>query len=243
MVIPRLIGALIGWLVGLAGATLVLLTSTGPLLARLDAPGAGADATVATAAAVLGWLVLGWLALGVVLTLVDVLTGVLTAAARGPLGQIAGALTPAVVSQAVRRSIRVGLVAGAVGTAVVTPTVAFASSTLPAADISLTHRTPPPTWPVLDRPAHPVPAAVSRATTASSDAAPSSPTRAPGARYRVRPGDSLWSIAAQHLPPGASQAEVARAWPRWWRVNRDVVGTDPSLIRPGQVLRVPETAS
>lgn len=55
----------------------------------------------------------------------------------------------------------------------------------------------------------------------------------------VRPGDSLWSIAAAHLPAGASAADVAAEWPRWWDANRAVVGTDPDLVHPGQVLVPP----
>ncbi len=56
----------------------------------------------------------------------------------------------------------------------------------------------------------------------------------------VRRGDSLWSIAARHLGPDASDAEIARAWPAWFEANRDVVGDDPDLLRPGQLLRVPD---
>lgn len=55
----------------------------------------------------------------------------------------------------------------------------------------------------------------------------------------VRPGDSLWTLAARHLGPGATAAQVAEAWPRWWAANRDVVGDDPDLLRPGQLLRPP----
>ena len=53
-------------------------------------------------------------------------------------------------------------------------------------------------------------------------------------------GDTLWSIAARHLGPDASDAEIARAWPAWFEANRGVVGDDPDLLRPGQVLRAPE---
>jgi len=55
----------------------------------------------------------------------------------------------------------------------------------------------------------------------------------------VQPGDSLWSIAAAHLPAGAAPSAVARAWPRWWAANRDVVGPDPGLLRPGVWLVAP----
>jgi nucleoid-associated protein YgaU len=54
----------------------------------------------------------------------------------------------------------------------------------------------------------------------------------------VRPGDSLWRIAAAHLTD-AAPAEVAAAWPRWWQANRPVIGDDPDLIHPGQRLVAP----
>lgn len=59
-------------------------------------------------------------------------------------------------------------------------------------------------------------------------------------RHVVTRGESLWSIAAAHLPSSASDREIAHAWPQWYAVNRDVIGPDPDLILPGQVLRAPE---
>jgi nucleoid-associated protein YgaU len=56
----------------------------------------------------------------------------------------------------------------------------------------------------------------------------------------VRRGDSLWSIAARHLGHDASDAEIAQAWPAWFEANREVIGNDPDLLRPGQVLRAPD---
>jgi nucleoid-associated protein YgaU len=55
----------------------------------------------------------------------------------------------------------------------------------------------------------------------------------------VRAGDTLWEIAAAHLPAGSDDAAVAAAWPRWYEANRDVIGPDPGLIHPGQVLTAP----
>ncbi|MCO7274346.1 LysM peptidoglycan-binding domain-containing protein [Cellulosimicrobium cellulans] len=52
-------------------------------------------------------------------------------------------------------------------------------------------------------------------------------------------GDSLWSIAARHLPDGATDAQVADAVQRWYAANVEVVGDDPDLVRPGQVLVAP----
>jgi hypothetical protein len=55
----------------------------------------------------------------------------------------------------------------------------------------------------------------------------------------VQRGDTLWDIARRHLPRGASTADVATSWPRWYAANRAVIGGDPGLLRPGQRLRVP----
>ena len=65
---------------------------------------------------------------------------------------------------------------------------------------------------------------------------------APGAVV-VAPGDTLWSIAARRLGPGASPALVAATWPRWYAANRPRIGPDPGLIRPGQRLAPPVDAA
>lgn len=75
---------------------------------------------------------------------------------------------------------------------------------------------------------------------AESSSTPGPAHRGPApSTVRVRPGDSLWSIAAALLPPGASPADVDRAWRRVAAANADVLGTDPDLIFPGTLLRVP----
>lgn len=55
----------------------------------------------------------------------------------------------------------------------------------------------------------------------------------------VRPGDSLWSIAADHLPPDAPAARIATAWPQWYTANLERIGHDPHLIHPGTRLLLP----
>jgi nucleoid-associated protein YgaU len=55
----------------------------------------------------------------------------------------------------------------------------------------------------------------------------------------VQPGESLWSIAADSLGERASDARIARSWPRWHRANLAVIGADPSRLVPGMTLRVP----
>ncbi|TCC35188.1 LysM peptidoglycan-binding domain-containing protein [Kribbella sindirgiensis] len=58
-------------------------------------------------------------------------------------------------------------------------------------------------------------------------------------RVVVRKGDSLWSLAARELGPSATAEAIAARWPDWYAANRHVIGNDPDLILPGQVLRIP----
>ncbi|WP_354184853.1 hypothetical protein [Arthrobacter sp. UYCu712] len=55
----------------------------------------------------------------------------------------------------------------------------------------------------------------------------------------VRAGDSLWSLAAARLGPLATDADIAREWPRLYQANRAVIGDSPHVLRPGQILRPP----
>jgi len=55
----------------------------------------------------------------------------------------------------------------------------------------------------------------------------------------VRPGDTLWAISADRLPPGTAPAAVDRAWRSLYTANRAGIGPDPDLIRPGTELRLP----
>ncbi len=60
--------------------------------------------------------------------------------------------------------------------------------------------------------------------------------------YTVVTGDSLWRIASAQLAQrGGSPRgeEVARFWHEIYQANRDVIGLDPALIMPGQVLTIP----
>ncbi|HTT53263.1 MAG TPA: LysM peptidoglycan-binding domain-containing protein [Streptosporangiaceae bacterium] len=70
-------------------------------------------------------------------------------------------------------------------------------------------------------------------TLTSSFSAPAAPltTTKPTARYVVRNGDSLSSIATRFAVPGG--------WTALYAANRRAIGPDPNAIRPGTVLRLP----
>jgi hypothetical protein len=55
----------------------------------------------------------------------------------------------------------------------------------------------------------------------------------------VDAGDCLWLIAARRLDDGATSAQVTAETRRWYAANRAVIGADPDLLRPGQVLVPP----
>lgn len=55
----------------------------------------------------------------------------------------------------------------------------------------------------------------------------------------VHRGDSLWSIAAHHLPANATDAQIQTASHQWFVANAAVIGHDPNLILPGQILQAP----
>jgi hypothetical protein len=61
-----------------------------------------------------------------------------------------------------------------------------------------------------------------------------------GGHHVVKPGESLWTIAADALPPEATAAHVASASTAWYDANREAIGPDPDLILPGQQLTAPD---
>lgn len=50
--------------------------------------------------------------------------------------------------------------------------------------------------------------------------------------HSVKPGESLWSIAEHHFGDGARYKEIAE-------LNRDLIGSRPSFLEPGWVLKLP----
>lgn len=183
------------------------------------------DRSLAAVAAAGLWLVAAWLGVGLACTAI--------ARASGAVGRCAGRLGRLLLPRLVLR-----LVAGSAGLGVLlAPVAAGAQPTTPPPGPSGTVSTPGPAWPS-DRAVPPPhwPNGVSQPETAT---APSRPAARARETVRVRTGDSLWLLAARRLGPDAGDAAVAREWPRWYAANRAVVGPDPSLLHPGDVLRVP----
>jgi nucleoid-associated protein YgaU len=52
-----------------------------------------------------------------------------------------------------------------------------------------------------------------------------------GAPYTVKAGDTLWGIAQSQCGDGS-------VWPKIYHENRWVIGNNPNLIHPGQVLNI-----
>lgn len=90
----------------------------------------------------------------------------------------------------------------------------------------------------------PSPAAVDHGIDAiTPDPAPD-PLPQPGAvpvTVTVQAGDSLWAIVAAHLGPTATAGDILAGVDSWYEINRDVIGVDPDLILPGQVLTAPDS--
>ncbi|UZX03911.1 LysM peptidoglycan-binding domain-containing protein [Arthrobacter sp. CDRTa11] len=63
-----------------------------------------------------------------------------------------------------------------------------------------------------------------------------------GNEVAVLSGDTLWDIAARELGPAATDVEVALQWPRWYAANRGVIGENPDVLLPGQILKSPSAA-
>ncbi|MBT2531868.1 LysM peptidoglycan-binding domain-containing protein [Arthrobacter sp. ISL-48] len=60
--------------------------------------------------------------------------------------------------------------------------------------------------------------------------------------FTVLAGDTLWDIAARELGPTATDVDVALQWPRWYEANQAVIGENPDVLLPGQILKPPSAA-
>jgi hypothetical protein len=200
----------------------------------------GADVLIASAAALLAWAVWAWGALGLALTAASALPGVAGGAARLALQVTlpAGARRGAALLLGLGLGVAGPLLASAVPQFAPTASAAAAAERVPDWPAPGPAATPVPDWPTGAAPTGPAP-------TGEAPAAPSTaPTTAPASDSRVVVrGDCLWHIAADSLLGQLgrlpSDGEVAAAVQAWWSTNADVIGPDPDLLVPGQVLRPP----
>ncbi len=194
--------------------------------------------------AALAWLAWAWGAVGLLLTALSALPGLAGAVGRVLLRGV----LPASARRAAALALGVGLVTAPALTGCTTPPPG------PAVVLAAGTATPSvPDWPAAptlsDRPRDPAPPAAASASPAAASPAPATPAAvpdwpapAPGAHIVLR-GECLWSIAEADLRvrTGADPfpAAVAAAVQRWWAANAEVIGDDPDLLLPGQVLTPP----
>ena len=229
-----------------------VLVAAGRILAGDAAPGAGGDwlrmappvleaasprtvtVLLGLVASVVGLAVVVWWLLAM---MVAVAAALLQAAGASGASRWAGAFAPAFMRR---------LALTTLGLSLVTAPAVHAAPSLPD-----------PAWQPANvsqsAPELPGPEALAVAAVPEAAWVPGAPPAAPGPLVRqptrvtatapgpveVRPGDSLWSIVARQLGPGASDLDIAEAWPLWYATNASTIGSDPDVIRPGQLLLPP----
>ncbi|MBP3034818.1 LysM peptidoglycan-binding domain-containing protein [Arthrobacter sp. zg-ZUI100] len=209
----------------------------------LRGPVSSLEGLAGFAASAAGLAVAAWWALGLLLA---VLSAGLQKAGHAAAAAAAGALAPAFMKRLATAALGLNLLAG-----VAAPANAAAPPT-PASQPSLSQPSGSQLLPLMqdesdeagkaaDAPASPHWKPRQQPTGANMLIRPGREEAAPaGAQAIVRPGDTLWSLAAEQLGPHATDARIADHWPRWYELNRTVIGDRPDLIFPGQVLEVPE---
>lgn len=203
---------------------------TGPVLAaQRTADTAGAETLLLAAAGLLAWAVWVWGALGLLLTAASALPGA--------LGSAADLLVRVVLPCGARRGAALAL---GVGLGMVGP-VAGTAALVVTAPVAAAQPAPTavPDWPdaVPSRDRAPV------AAGGELPDWPPAPARGATGEHVVVRGDCLWDIAAGalrgRLGRTPTDAEIATGTAAWWAANATVIGPDPDVLLPGQVLRPP----
>ena len=224
----------------IAGALALLTPGISSMAATLAAPQrtvdtAGPDALVISAAGLLAWVVWAWGALGLTLTAASALPGMFGGAARVVLHVVlpAGARARCARPRPGARRRR--------------PAARHRGADGPHAGGGRRDWTPQPTAGVPDWPAVPtaLPTPDWPTTTGPQDPAPDWPAATATAdTHVVVRGDCLWHIASDRLLTQhgrmPTDGEVAAASQAWWQANAEVIGPDPDLLLPGQVLSPPD---
>jgi hypothetical protein len=243
-------------------AILCLGWATESALTDVRAPGsAPAESILVLAAAGSAWAVMTWLVIGCLLATVTSVSDL----AAAKLGGLCAAITPGFARRAIGVALGITLLGGPGLSGAAPAMAAEIAVTAGAGDSKLPKKADatvaphdeeiqfglPDGW-TPDRPAAPRrPGSPGHRHGGSLRLATSTPhaETAVAETVTVQRGDTLWSIAAAHLarrlgsPAGAGpgDAEVAAEWPRWYEANRSVIGPDPGVILPGQLLRPPAT--
>ncbi|MGY2081811.1 LysM peptidoglycan-binding domain-containing protein [Modestobacter sp. SYSU DS0657] len=211
--------------------------------------GAGPDALVLAAVTAAAWLCWAWGAVGLLLTALSTTPGTAGRAAS----RLLHLLLPAGARRAAALAVGLGLVTAAPAVAWPAPTVVatVADTTDLGSPVSVDWPTAPgadrPAGTDVDWPAAPgadwPPSGDHPGDAADGPAGPTAPD-VRSAQHVVLRGDCLWDIAAAWLArtsPGTpvTDAATATAVAAWWQANADVIGPDPDLLLPGQVLQAP----
>lgn len=219
--------------------------------------GLGAEDLLGGAAAISGAILVGWWFLSLVLAGA---TTVLERMGKNRAAAAARRLTPAFMQRLVLAALSVQLAAGPAAHADATgsgpewaPTQDHVSAApadpgngtvragvLPPLENTEKDNTPPlsqlePGW-------QPVAPVIEPGLLAAPPVRSASGAGTEATTVTVLAGDTLWDIAAVAMGPEATDAEIAREWPRWYEANRAIIGQTPDVLLPGQVLQPPATA-
>jgi hypothetical protein len=184
-----------------------------------------------------GWLLAAWLFLVTALRLIAASAHAASSVAE----RAAVFLTPRFARGALEFMLGAALAVGGGAPALAAgiPAGVSASTQPSLAPVPAPVVAPPELPPLLDLDRPDVKPAVST----PSAPAPAAPAVHPALTHRVRPGDTLWGLAAARLPVGSSAQQITRGWQEWYLANRQQIGPDPSLLLLGESLRVPGVAS
>jgi nucleoid-associated protein YgaU len=189
------------------------------------------DTAVVLGCAWLAWALAGYLAIAVAATATAHLLG-----ARGTVARLMSYLAPRGLRRLVDAAVTLGTTAAVISSTANAPAVAapishVASSRLPDRTTSGSALD----WPGLS----PEPRHRHHPDVGLVNGGHAAVPKESATDVVVQPGDTLWSIAARRLGPSASGAAITAAWHAWYAANRSVIGSNPSLIQPGQRLTPP----
>ena len=236
----RALGSL---LLGLTGALVLLVT--GPVTHLPTLAGipewlqvTPVDEAVVTVAWLIGWATVAWLSVVALLAAAAAVPGAAGSLARWLLRLVAPRALRRILEAALGVSLAAGPIFGGVAMAAAPPAAPHSAVlSLPALDRPL-NTIPQLDRPSLDRPLT-TPPTLDRPSLDRPTAKPAHDKHAHAKPVTVRPGDSLWLIAARGLGDDPTDAQIAAEWPRWYEANKDVVGDNPNLIQPGEHLQPP----